>query len=114
MAEPLRSRLRPARRSGLTSPDPVRNPHARQGTPPQAPRPGTPDKPQNRQRQGKHALKAPAERTAHPKSVGGLRLSQSIGITQAVGPGSNRVTGFLIINSLTAPAEHCIQNATSG
>jgi hypothetical protein len=65
MAEPLRSRLRPARRSGLTSPEPVPNPNARQGTPPQAPT-QDPDKPQNRQRQAKHALKAlPDENSSH-------------------------------------------------
>ncbi len=57
MAEPLRSRLRPARRSGLTSPDPVRHHTPARATPLQAPDRGTPDKPQNRQRQAKHALK---------------------------------------------------------
>jgi len=57
MAEPLRGRLRPARRSGLTSPDPVRTPKARQSSQPQPPA-KAPDKPQNRQRQGKRALKA--------------------------------------------------------
>ena len=56
MAQPLRSRLRPARRSGLTSPDPVRTPTP-QGHPAPAPN-QAPDKPQNRQRQAKHALKA--------------------------------------------------------
>ena len=59
MALPLRSRLRPARQSGLTSPDPVRTPDAaRQPAPSSQPR--SPDKPQNRQRQAKHAFKAPA------------------------------------------------------
>jgi hypothetical protein len=57
MAQPLRGRLRPARRSGLTSPDPVHNPHARQGTPLLSPN-RSPDKPPNSQRQAKHALKA--------------------------------------------------------
>jgi len=61
MAEPLGSRLRAACRSGLTSPDPVRTSPARQGTPLQVPDRGTPDKPQNRQRKGKHALKSLAE-----------------------------------------------------
>jgi hypothetical protein len=61
MAELLGSRLRAACRSGLTSPDPVRT-----STPARAsrckPRPRrTPDKPQNRQRKGKHALKSLAE-----------------------------------------------------
>jgi hypothetical protein len=57
MAEPLRSRLRPARLSGLTSPDPVRTPDAAR-QPALQPQPQAPDKPQNRQRQAKHALKA--------------------------------------------------------
>jgi hypothetical protein len=57
MAQPLRSRLRAARRSGLTSPDPVRIPDAAR-QPASQPRPEAPDKPQNRQRQAKHALKA--------------------------------------------------------
>ena len=58
MAEPLGSRLRAARRSGLTSPDPVSTPPRRHGTLLQAPDRGTPDKPQNRQRQARHACKA--------------------------------------------------------
>jgi hypothetical protein len=62
MAQSLGSCLRPARRSGLTSPDPVRTPDARQGTWPQDPRTSTPDKSQNRQRQAKHARKSP-----HPR-----------------------------------------------
>jgi len=57
MAESLRSRLRATRHSGLTSPDPVRTPHAARPASPQ-PRTSTPDKPQNRQRQGKRTLKA--------------------------------------------------------
>jgi hypothetical protein len=57
MDEPLRDRLRAARQGGLTSPDPVRNPDARQARRPQPPA-RTPDKPQDRQRQAKHALKA--------------------------------------------------------
>jgi integrase len=67
VGQPVRGRLRPARRSGLTSPDPVRTPHARPGTPPQIPGRRTPDKPQNRQRQGKHTRKAPPKRTAQPE-----------------------------------------------
>jgi hypothetical protein len=60
MAQPLRSRLRAARSSGLTSPDPVPVPeNARQRTPSPAPA-QAPDKPHNSQRQAKHALKAPA------------------------------------------------------
>jgi hypothetical protein len=57
VAQPLRSRLRTARRSGLTSPDPVRTPDAARQPAPQPPT-QTPDKPQNRQRQAEHALKA--------------------------------------------------------
>jgi len=57
MAEPLRGRLRAARRSGLTSPETVRTPTPARAASPQ-PRPKAPDKPQNRQRQEKHALKA--------------------------------------------------------
>jgi len=64
MAEPLRSRLRAARRSGLTSPAPVRHHTPARATPLQAPDRGTPDKPQNRQRQAKHALKPLSTRTA--------------------------------------------------
>jgi hypothetical protein len=75
MALPLRSRLRPARRSGLTSPDPVRNPTPAQAHRPEHRSPGTPDKPHNRQRQEKHALKALADEMANAKSVGGSRLS---------------------------------------
>jgi hypothetical protein len=54
MGQPVRSGLRAARCSGLTSPDPVRF-----LTPARAPRPSpatkAPDKPQNRQRQARHA-----------------------------------------------------------
>jgi hypothetical protein len=74
MAEPLRSGLRPARRSGLTSPDPVRTPRPHGHT---APRPQIqgPDKPQNRPRQAKHTLKALTDENGYTKSVGGSRLS---------------------------------------
>ena len=58
LAEPRGRNLRPAGRSGLTSPDPVRI-TTPQGTLTATPIQETPDKPQNRQRQGKHALKAP-------------------------------------------------------
>jgi hypothetical protein len=57
VAQPLRSRLRPSRRSGLTSPDPVPTPDAARQPAPQPPT-QAPDKPQNRQRQAEHALKA--------------------------------------------------------
>jgi hypothetical protein len=67
MAQPLRSRLRAARRTGLTSPDPVRNPNARQGSPTPAPGQRNPDKPQNRQRQAKHARKAITDENRHTK-----------------------------------------------
>ena len=50
MAEPAGRGLRAARRSGLTSPDPVRTRTAPDGHPAPAPgpQPGTPDKPQSR------------------------------------------------------------------
>jgi hypothetical protein len=59
VAEPLGSRLRPARRSGLTSPEPVLTPRpaGHTATPPTQ----NPDKPQNRQRRSRHALKAPTD-----------------------------------------------------
>ncbi len=41
MAAPARRRLRPARRSGLTSPDPVRTRHGPTATPNPVPEPGT-------------------------------------------------------------------------
>jgi hypothetical protein len=47
----------PARRNGLTSPDPVRTPDAARQPAPSPPT-KAPDKPQNRQRQAKHAVKA--------------------------------------------------------
>jgi hypothetical protein len=57
MAEPLGRGLRTARRSGLTSPDPVRT-RTPQGTPaPQNPAQEPVDRPQNRQRQDKHTRK---------------------------------------------------------
>jgi hypothetical protein len=59
MAQPLGSRLRPARCSVLTSPDPVRTPCARNGSQPPAPKPRTQDKPKKRQRQDTRARKAP-------------------------------------------------------
>ena len=61
MAEPLGRRLRTARHSRLTSPDPVRT-RTPQGTPaPQNPAQEPVDRPQNRQRQHKHAPKRVAE-----------------------------------------------------
>ena len=48
MAEPLRRRLRPARRRGLTSPDRSVPATAPNGHPEPRPEPGTPDTPQNR------------------------------------------------------------------
>ena len=73
MAQPLRSRLRPARHSGLTSPDPVRTSNAAR-PPVLSPQTKAPDKPQNRQRQEKHALTTPADENDYTKSVGGSRL----------------------------------------
>jgi hypothetical protein len=57
MAQPPRSRLRAARRSGLTSPDQVRTPMP-PGNQPSGPDPRPPDKPHHRERQENHALKA--------------------------------------------------------
>ena len=48
MAEPVRRRLRPARRRGLTSPDRSVPATAPDGHPEPRPEPGTPDTPQNR------------------------------------------------------------------
>ena len=74
MGQPLRSCLRAARHSGLTSPDLVRTPDAaRQPAP--APQTEAPDKPQNRQRQAKHAVKALTDENGLTNSAGGLRLS---------------------------------------
>jgi hypothetical protein len=74
MAQPLPDRLRPARQSGLASPDLVRHP-----TPPghadSSPSSSTPDKPQNRQRQEKHAIKALTHENGYAKSADGSRLS---------------------------------------
>jgi hypothetical protein len=67
MGQPVRSRLRPARRSGLTSPDPVRTPHAHPGTHPQIPDRRTPDKPQNRQRQENTPESATQKNELHPE-----------------------------------------------
>jgi hypothetical protein len=64
MGQPLRSRLRAARRSGLTSPDPVRTPDAERQPAP-ALQTEAPDKPQNRQRQEKHAVKALTDENGH-------------------------------------------------
>ena len=66
MAQPARRRLRAARRSGLTSPDPVRTPTAATAPEP-APEPGTPDKPQDRQAAG----------SPHPDSPGKLLMQES-------------------------------------
>src|SRR5207302_1893381 len=53
MAKPARHGLRTARRSGLTSPDPVRTRHAATATPTPAPEPGTPDQPQDKRAAGR-------------------------------------------------------------
>ena len=55
----LARRLRPARRSGLTSPEPVRTPTAPTATPNPVPEPGTPDKPQNRRAAGRPRPESP-------------------------------------------------------
>ena len=71
MDEPVRSRLRPTRHRGLTSPDPVTalpGPHGRQSP---AANPSHQDKPHKRERQDKHAQISPEEThppgTAHPE-----------------------------------------------
>jgi hypothetical protein len=66
MAQPLGSRLRPARHSGLTSPDQVRTPDAATAADP-SPHSQDPDKPQKRQRRDTHARKAPGNANA-PKA----------------------------------------------
>ena len=58
MAQPVGRSLRPARRSGLTSPDPVSHLTPARARRPQYPLPRTPDKPQNRQRRENHALQS--------------------------------------------------------
>jgi hypothetical protein len=77
MAQSLARRLRPAADRGLTSPDPVRTRTPKRHTGP-SPGPGTPDTPQNRQRQAKHALKQLVEARDHNRrtrhSTGGFRL----------------------------------------
>ena len=67
MAEPLGSRLRTARPRDLTSPDPVRTPHARQGHAHPGPAPRTPDKPQKRQRRETHTRKRKRQGLPHPE-----------------------------------------------
>ena len=52
MAQPAGRGLRPARSSGLTSPDRSAPPDSPTATPTPAPGPGTPDKPQNRRAAG--------------------------------------------------------------
>jgi hypothetical protein len=59
MAQPSRRGLRAARRSGLTSPEPVRTPTAPTATPNPAPEPGTPDKPHNRRAAERPRLESP-------------------------------------------------------
>ena len=56
MAEPAHRRLRPADRSGLTSPDPVTALHRREAPPPPALEPGTRTSRRNSERQENHAL----------------------------------------------------------
>jgi hypothetical protein len=65
MAKRLADCLRATRRNGLTSPNPVRTPTPARALRPR-PRQGTPDKPQNRQRHGKHVQKLLAETNANP------------------------------------------------
>ena len=64
MAQSLGRGLRAARRSGLTSPDPVRTLTAPTATPNPSPSPGTPDKPHNRRAAGRPRLQSP-RKTPH-------------------------------------------------
>ncbi len=81
MAEPVDRNLRAARPRGLTSPDPVRYPHAERHTAPD-PGPGTPDTLQNRQQQAKHARKRLVEARANNRRTrhltGGSRLNRPL------------------------------------
>jgi hypothetical protein len=63
MDEPVRRGLRPSRRRGLTSPDPVTVPAAHSGRRQATPRPPAPtlDKPQKRERQTGHARRYPQD-----------------------------------------------------
>ena len=89
MDEPVRSRLRPARPGGLTSPEPVTAPHRPPATRHNAtadPEQGTPDKPQNSKRQEQHArgndkisfARSGRGRNGTLNSRGGLRLRPEI------------------------------------
>ena len=70
MDEPVRSRLRAARRSGLTSPDRSPHPHSPSSCPAAARQPRTPqqplDKPQECKRQETHARTDPKIRFTGP------------------------------------------------
>ena len=59
MAEPLGRGLRAARRSGLTSPEPVRTPTAPAATRTPSPSPGTQDKPHSRRAAGRPRPESP-------------------------------------------------------
>jgi hypothetical protein len=59
MAEPLGRGLRPARRSGLTSPEPVRTPHGPTATPNPHPRARNQDKPHSRRAAGRPRPQSP-------------------------------------------------------
>jgi hypothetical protein len=84
MAHPPR-RLRAARRSGLTSPDPVRTPTARTATRPPAPDPRTMDKPHHRRAAGRLRPNPPRKTpraaikpgNGSPQLTGGSRLRQN-------------------------------------
>jgi hypothetical protein len=85
MDEPVRRRLRPARRHGLTSPDPVTaslSSHRPLAGHPTIPGTDPPDKPQKSERQISHARRYPQDQPAWPgrrrndhlNSRGGSRL----------------------------------------
>ena len=87
MAEPVGRGLRPARRSGLTSPEPVTHPHGRKATRDPGPGPGPVDKPQNSQRQENHARKQPARRkpeTAAPAFTRWIEAKPKLRLVRSV------------------------------
>ena len=80
IAEPVRSRLRPARRSSLTSPEPVRTPTP-PGTPPTSPDPGPRTSRRTVSGRGNTPWIASPSRAIRTNSVGGLRLSTHPGVS---------------------------------
>ena len=82
MDEPVRGRLRPARRRGLTCPDPVTAPARPPRPPVPVPQPNTGQAAEQGQRQESHArkpsrsfIRRPEQHDRHQNFGGGLRLS---------------------------------------